>query len=146
LSLESGNQALFSQIHFKCFISNLVCLIQDLGQIVFVWRCLLHPPEMFSIVLGFEFIYVIILLHCTEVENGVGEEMIHLWSVIVKTCFFAGINLNTHSLVITAHLSKYYALKHVSSKPFLVVCPPWPRWVSPYFWHDWISWRLFSRS
>jgi hypothetical protein len=38
----------------------------------------------------FKLIEVKMLSHCTEVEKGVGEEMIHLSVAIIKTCSWAG--------------------------------------------------------
>jgi hypothetical protein len=48
---------------------------------------------------GFRLTKVKVLLHCTDVENGVGDEMIYLLGAITNTCSFAGINSNLHSLV-----------------------------------------------
>jgi hypothetical protein len=67
---------------------------------------MLYPSGISTIAVGFKFTDVDISLHCTEVENGLGQEMIHLIGAIKKTCCFAGINLTLHSLWITAHLSK----------------------------------------
>jgi hypothetical protein len=73
---------------------------------------------------GFRFTEVKTLTHFTDIENGVGEEMIHLLGAIMKTCSLAGINSKLHNLWITAHYSKKYAPKLISSKSFLVVCLP----------------------
>jgi hypothetical protein len=54
--------------------------------------------RIFTIIVGLRLVEEEILLHCTDVEKGVGEEMIHLLGPIMKTCSFAGINLNFQSL------------------------------------------------
>jgi hypothetical protein len=55
---------------------------------------------------GFKVTEVKLLSHCIEVENGVGDEMIHLLRAIMKTFSFAGINSNLQKLWIAYHLSK----------------------------------------
>ena len=55
------------------------------GQIVCVRRCMLHPSGISTIEVGFKLIDVKIFQHCTEVEKGVGEEMIHLFGAIINT-------------------------------------------------------------
>jgi hypothetical protein len=67
---------------------------------------MLHPSRISTMVEGFRFTIIKILSHCTDVEKGVGDEMIHLLGATMKTCIFAGINSNLHSLVITDHFSK----------------------------------------
>ncbi len=52
-------------------------------------------------VVGFKFTEISILPHCTDVGNGVAKKMIRLLGAIMKTCSFAGINLNLHNLLIT---------------------------------------------
>jgi hypothetical protein len=45
------------------------------------------------------------LLHCTVVENGEGDDIIHLLDDILKTCSLAGINSNWHNLLTVAQFS-----------------------------------------
>jgi hypothetical protein len=44
-----------------------------------------------------------LLPHCTEVKNGIGEEMGYLFGAIIKTCSLAGIDSNFKTLWITAY-------------------------------------------
>jgi hypothetical protein len=53
---------------------------------------MLHPSGISTIIVVFKLIDVNILTHCTGIENGVGEEMIHLIDAIMKTCSLAGID------------------------------------------------------
>ena len=67
---------------------------------------MLHPSGISTIEVGFKLIDVKIFPHCTEVEKGDGEEMIHLFGAIMNTCSLAGMNSNWHNLCITDHLSR----------------------------------------
>ncbi len=67
----------------------------DPGQIVCQKRCMLHFSEISTIAVDFRYTEVKTLSHCNEVENDVGDEMIHLLEAIMNTCSSAGINLNT---------------------------------------------------
>jgi hypothetical protein len=49
-------------------------------------------------VAGFKLTDVKILPQYTEVENGVGKEMIYLLCAIMKTCYLTGINSEWHNL------------------------------------------------
>jgi hypothetical protein len=67
---------------------------------------MLHPAGISSIVVGFEFIDVNILSHCSENEKVMSDNMFHLLGAIRKTFSWAGINSNLHSSVFTDHPSK----------------------------------------
>jgi hypothetical protein len=47
---------------------------------------MLHPSDISTIVVVFKLIEVNMLSHCTELEKGVGEEMINLLVAIMKRC------------------------------------------------------------
>jgi hypothetical protein len=48
----------------------------------------------FHYIVGFGLIEVNTLFHCSEVEKGVGEDMIHILDAIMKICSWADINSN----------------------------------------------------
>jgi hypothetical protein len=60
---------------------------------------MLHPSGVYTLVVGYRFTKVKILPHCTEVENGVGEEMTHLFGAIMKACTLAGIKFKLAKFV-----------------------------------------------
>ena len=67
------------------------------------------------------------LLQCMVVENGIVKEIIDLLDDILKTCSFARIKLNWHSLLTAGQFSKQCAPRQVSSRSVLIVCLPWRR-------------------
>jgi hypothetical protein len=137
LSLLFGSMLLFFRNHLKCLISNSVCSTKEPHQKSV--RAKLHATSFWNFKNGKGFLinWSKILSYCTDVENGVGDAMIHLLGAIMKTCSFAGINSNLNSLVITFPKSNL---------PCNFGCLSWQKCVVPYFWHYWISWKLLSRN
>jgi hypothetical protein len=66
---------------------------------------MLHPSGISSTVVDFKLIEVKKSSHCTGVEKGVDDEMIHLFGDLMKTYSFAGMHSHLNSLVISDYLS-----------------------------------------
>ena len=68
---------------------------------------MLHPAGTVMSERDLRFMDKNTLLHCIVVENGVGEEMIHLLDDFLKMCSFAGMKLNWLSLFTAGQFSRY---------------------------------------
>ena len=66
---------------------------------------MLHSYVISTIFVGLRLTEETVLSHCTDVENGVGYEMINLFGNIMKHVPLRGINSNLRKLWITGHLS-----------------------------------------